>query len=148
MPFLSLTRLRLRSIRFLPAFAWHTLRSIRQIKTSPGFRGGSLLPDRKWTFWTLTAWDSKEAMRSYIVTGAHKAAMPKLQHWCDEASVAHWEQPTDDLPSWAVAEGQMREIGRISKVRHPSPGHATLQFDPARVTGAGPIRPARRDPRP
>ena len=29
-----------------------------------GFRGGSLLPDARWTFWTLTVWDSAEAMRA------------------------------------------------------------------------------------
>ena len=143
MPFISLTRLRIRSLRFLPLFAFHTLRSLAQIKRAPGFRSGSLLPDRRWTFWTLTAWDDKESMRNYMASGAHKAAMPKLMHWCNEASVAHWEQPTDQLPSWAQAETRMRETGRISKVRHPSPQHATLTFAPARLAGAGPIRPAR-----
>lgn len=55
MPFVSIMRLRVRSVRFLPGFALHTLRSIRQVRHAPGFRGGSLLADRAWTFWTMTA---------------------------------------------------------------------------------------------
>ena len=64
MPFVSVTRLRLRSVRFLPGFAWHNLRTLKQVKAAPGFRGGSVLADRRWAFWTLTAWDSREAMRA------------------------------------------------------------------------------------
>ncbi len=55
MVFVSLTRLRIRSIRFVPLFAFHTFRSLRQVSKSPGFQSGSLLADRSWTFWTLTA---------------------------------------------------------------------------------------------
>ena len=46
----------------------------------------------------MTAWDSQESMRRYMTTGSHKKAMPKLMKWCDEASVAHWEQEGDALP--------------------------------------------------
>ena len=141
MPFVSLTRLRIRSVRFLPAFAVHTLRSIRQVKSSPGFLSGALLPDRRFSFWTMTAWDSQESMRQYIITGDHKRAMPHLLHWCDEASIAHWDQPDATLPSWEEADRRMRETGRISKVLHPSPHHATLSYRPPRTTLGGPIYP-------
>ena len=90
MTFVSLTRLRIRALWFMLGFAFHALRSNRQVRSTPGFLGGSLLLDRKRTFWTMTAWDSEEAMRAYRTSGAHKAAMPTLSHWCDEASVAHW----------------------------------------------------------
>ncbi len=59
MPFISVTRLRIRSLFFLPAFAFHTLRSIRQVRTAAGFLDGNLLPDRHRTYWTMTAWDSQ-----------------------------------------------------------------------------------------
>ena len=36
MPFVSITRLRVRSIRFLPFFVRYAYRSVRQVKTSPG----------------------------------------------------------------------------------------------------------------
>ena len=141
MPFVSVTRLRLRSIRFLAAFARHNLRTLAQVKAAPGFRGGSLLADRGWTFWTLTAWDSAEAMRAYMTTGPHRAAMPRLLDWCDEASVAHWDQDGDALPNWTEAEHRMRGEGRPS--RHPGPHHADLGFRPARTAVTAPLRPKR-----
>ena len=141
MPFISVTRLRIRSIRFLPAFALHALRTARQVRAAPGFRGGSILRDRNWALWTLTAWDGPESMRAYMGSGAHRAAMPHLQHWCDEASVVHWEEPGDALPSWPEADERMRALGRTSRVRHPSPQHATLSYRPPRFGGAAPLRP-------
>ena len=142
MPFVSLTRLRVRSIRFLPLFALYAFRTQRQVQAAPGFRDGGLLPDRHWTFWTLTAWNTQEDMRRYMVSGAHKAAMPKLMHWCDEASVAHWEQPEGALPTWEEADARMRSTGRPSKVRHPGPHHADLTYESPRTTGSARIRPS------
>lgn len=139
MIFVSLTRLRLRSVRYLPLFTIYTLRSLRQVKKAPGFQSGALLPDRSWTFWTLTAWEDAESMRRYMVSGAHKTAMPHLMHWCDEASVAHWEQEGSVLPSWEEADRRMRESGRPSKVNHPSPEHAGLDYRRPRTTGGGAI---------
>jgi hypothetical protein len=148
MPFVSITRLRVRSLRFLPSFALHTWRSLRQVKGAPGFRGGSLLADRRWTFWTMTAWDSQDNMRRYMTGGDHRVAMPYLLDWCDEASVVHWDQPHDALPSWDDADRQMRQNGRASKVRNPSSDHAGLSFRSPRVTAAGRILPAAHATRP
>ena len=139
MIFVSLTRLRVRSIRYLPLFAMHTLLSLRQVKKAPGFREGKLLPDRSWTFWTMTAWKDRESMRGYMTAGAHKRAMPHLMHWCDEASVAHWEQEESALPSWEEADRRMRETGRTSKVNHPSPEHAGLRYREPRTSMGGAI---------
>jgi hypothetical protein len=136
MTFISLTRLRVRSIRFMPFFAIHTVQSLRQIKKAPGFLTGSLLPDRNWTYWTMTAWDTPESMRLFMTTGSHKRAMPHLMHWCDEASVAHWEQEETTLPSWEEADRRMRETGRPSKLNNPSPSHATLTYREPRTSGA------------
>jgi hypothetical protein len=140
MVFVSLTRLRIRSLRFVPLFAVQTLRSLRQVKQAPGFITGTLLADRSWAFWTLTVWDSQESMRAFMTSGAHKQAMPHLMHWCDEASVAHWTQPDATLPAWTEADKRMRESGRISKVLHPSPQHETLSYRAPRTTIGGPIQ--------
>ena len=142
MPLISITRLRVRSIRFLPAFALDVLRSRSQVRRAPGFQGGSLLLDWGWAFWTMTAWDSEENMRRYMTTGAHRIVMPRLLDWCDEASVVHWTQPETTLPSWAEADRRMRASGRPSKVRNPSPQHATLAYRGPYFTRGGPIRPA------
>lgn len=142
MAFVSVTRLRIRSVRFLPAFALHTFRSLKQVKNASGFQGGALLADRSWTFWTMTTWDNGESMRRYMIAGAHKIAMPRLLEWCDEASVVHWNQPETDLPSWNAADQRMREDGRASKVHNPSPRHAGLNYRAPRTTTGGTIRPA------
>jgi heme-degrading monooxygenase HmoA len=141
MYFVSLTRLRLRSIRFLPLFAVDALRSTSQIRKAAGFERGALLNDRNWTFWTLTVWDSRQNMRQYMTTGSHKVAMPKLMRWCDEASVAHWEQESAETPTWEEAEERMRTTGRPSKVNHPSADHASMEYRAPRMTqGASIVR--------
>ncbi len=139
MAFVSITRLRVRSIRFLPGFVWYTYRSLRQVRAASGFQDGALLADRSWTFWTMTRWDSQDSMRRYMTAGAHKTVMPRLMDWCDEASVVHWEQPQAALPTWTEAERQMRAEGRASKVRHPTLEHASLRFRAPRLTAAGKI---------
>jgi heme-degrading monooxygenase HmoA len=141
MPFISVTRLRIRSLRFLPSFALNFLGTRRQVRNASGFRGGSLLADRAWAFWTMTAWDSQASMRRYMTTGSHKVTMPYLLDWCDEASVVHWEQSDETLPSWVEADRQMRKNGRASKVRHPSTHHANLRYRKPRTIIAGPIKP-------
>ena len=142
MIFVSLTRLRIRSIRFMPFFALYAIRTNRQVSKARGFQTGALLPDRSFTFWTMTAWDSEASMRAYILSGAHKQAMPKLLHWCDEASIAHWTQPEAALPSWEQADERMRREGRISKVLHPSPEHAGLRYRAPRAAGGVTLKPS------
>ena len=148
MPIVSVTRLRLRSVRFLPAFALYTWRSFRQVRAADAFQGGSILADRRLTFWTMTVWTTAEAMRGYRNTGAHLDAMKYLIDWCDQASYVHWSQdesngPEPQIPSWAAADQHMRAEGKLSKVRFPSPDHATLSYRAPRLATAGPIRPAR-----
>ena len=112
-----------------------------QCKQANGFLDGSLQPDRKLTFWTMTLWQDQAAMRAYMTGGAYLKAMPKLLNWCDEASVVHWTQDDAAPPSWEEADRRMRAQGRPSKVRHPSDVHASLDFTAARTIAAAPIRP-------
>lgn len=145
-PVVSLTRLRLRSARFLAPFALATWRSSRQARRAPGFLGGAVLADRRLTFWTATMWTGEEPMRAFVRGGPHGGAMPRLLDWCDEASVARWRAGGAGLPAWAEAARRMRSVGRPSRVRHPSPGHATLTFPDPRSTVAAPLHPARVAP--
>ena len=120
MPFVSLTRLRVRSLFYMPPFLWRTFRAIRQTEQAAGFLCGKVLNEARNTFWTMTAWEDESAMNAFRTSGAHRAAMPKLLHWCDEASVAHWVQETTELPAWLEAYQRMVKDGRPSKVHHPS----------------------------
>ncbi|MDQ2946801.1 MAG: DUF3291 domain-containing protein [Acidobacteriota bacterium] len=134
--------MRIRSIRFLPFFAVHTLQALQQVKKASGFQTGALLQDRDWTYWTMTAWDSQESMRLFMTTGPHKKAMPHLMNWCDEASVAHWNHEGSALPTWQEANRRMRDSGRASKVRKPSSQHASLTYREPRTSGAASIHRA------
>ena len=136
MPLISVTRLHLRSVRYVPEFLWHTLASSRQIQRAPGFLGGLLAGDSSWGSWTITAWTDEAAMRAYRNTDAHRRAMPKLLHWCDEAAVLHWQQDGPALPALDEAGRRMVAEGRISKVNHPSPTHAARQI-PAQIPRPG-----------
>ncbi len=123
MPLVSVTRLRLRSWRFFPSFLWHAAKSQRQAQRADGNLALQVRADGR-AFWTLTLWRDRAAMRDYMIAGSHRVAMPKLQHWCDEASVSDWDQDATTLPTWAEAESQMAAQGSLSKVKHPSPAHS------------------------
>jgi hypothetical protein len=98
MPLVSITRLRVRSFRYLPAFAVQAFRSARQAKNAPGNLAVSLLKDSHFTFWTRTLWSDEAAMRAFMIVGAHRHVMPHLLQWCDEAAVVHWVQDTVEPP--------------------------------------------------
>ena len=115
--FISITRLRLKSVLHLIPFFWHIYRSTRQLKKAPGFIKGKLLTDKNRTYWTMTVWKSADDMMGYRNSKEHKQAMPKLQDWCNEASIVHWQQEEELLPSWTDAHRRMQIEGRKSKVK-------------------------------
>ncbi len=130
MAFNSITRLRLRSVFTLPAFVRETRAISAEASASEGFLGGAVLPEGWMVFWTRTAWQSEAAMRAFRDGAAHRAAMPKLLDWCNEAMVAHWE---GDLESdWSNIHDRMSREGRKSRVRHPSRAHEQRFIAPMR----------------
>lgn len=123
MAFVSVTRLRVRAMRYLPLFFLHALRSSVQAARTKGSASVCLLRDQKNTFWTVTVWDSESAMRLFMTSGAHQHVMPRLLNWCDEASVVHWHQASEMVPIWTEAHQRMQQEGRSSKVNFPSETH-------------------------
>ena len=128
MAFNSITRLRLRSFFTLPAFLRDARASAEQAGRSAGFISGALLLEGRMVFWTRTAWESEDAMKGYRDSAVHRAVMPKLMDWCDEASVAHWEgEPVSD---WDAIYARMAAEGRLSRVRRPTAAHTAKTFSP------------------
>jgi quinol monooxygenase YgiN len=123
MPLASITRLRVRSLRYLPEFLWRAFASVRQARATPGCVAADVHREVKFVFWTRTVWRDEAAMRAFMTSGAHRVVMPKILDWCDEASLVHWQQESDTPPDWATAETKVRTEGRISRVRHPSDAH-------------------------
>jgi hypothetical protein len=135
MPLMAVTRLRIRSYRFLVPFAWQAWRSFRQAKQAPGGFGVKVRAAEGLAFWTLTAWQDEAAMHAYRSARPHRDAMPKLLEWCDEAAVAHWHQASAEFPGWDTAERRLAESGRVSTVNHPSADQQAGRLDFMRKPG-------------
>ncbi len=99
---------------------------VAKSKKAPGNRMTSTKASEPMAFYTLTVWNDHAAMLAYRNSAAHGKAMPKLKHWCDEASYAHWE--ADDLATvnWEDAKRRLRDDPVVTPVKHPSRAHAEL----------------------
>ena len=144
MPAISITRLELRGYRFLPSFFFHTFRSQKQVVAAPGYLAGGTGMESLRAFWTITGWQSLDAMRAFRNAGAHMKAMRRLIDICCAASYAHWEQDSSELPTLAQAHARMLTDGKPSKVRHPSPLQESGRVATDKIPGGW--RPAK--PRP
>lgn len=109
-------------------FAWYAFRSSGEATKAEGNIAAQVLNDRKRAFWTATVWTTEAAMKNFMLGGAHREAMPKLLHWCDEAAVVRWTQESSDLPTWQEAHARMQDEGRRSKVNHPSAAHIAYEI--------------------
>lgn len=110
--YVSITRLKLKSIWLLPKFARQSNLVAQQAKESPGNLKVKL--SNRWFryFYTLTHWNSKETMQQFMIHGAHKTAM---QQWSDYASeVKAYGFETNEPPKWKEARLIIENQGRIT----------------------------------
>ncbi len=119
----SITRLRVRSIWFLPLFALHAMRSATQAMKSEGIVDFDTRVENPLTHWTKTVWKDEPAMKSFRNSGAHQLAMRLLSEVCSEASYTRWQQEPPDVPSWEEAHKAMLKQGNLSKLKKPSAFH-------------------------
>ena len=133
----SITRLRVRSWRYLLPFIFYALRASWQAKNSQGNLAVSLLRDTDNTFWTRTVWTTESAMKAFMLARPHGPVMRRLLEWCDEAALVHWGQETDGKSDWQEAHRRLQADGRRSKVNHPSPAHESFQIRPPAVLQHG-----------
>ena len=119
----SVTRLRVRSVIYLPAFIWQTFLSQGQVVRADGFRGGRLLIDPGRAFWTLTVWESERGDK-----GVSRLRLAR------QGYAAPCEMVRGSLLrplgfrgrcSPGVARGleQLVRDARLSRVEHPSPNY-------------------------
>jgi Antibiotic biosynthesis monooxygenase. len=142
MIYVSVTRLRLKSIFSVIPFLVLNERAVKQVVQSPGFLRGGLLVDRRLAFWTVTAWENEAAMKAYRGTDAHRRAMPKLAGWCDEGAVTHWPQESPAIPEWLELWKRLSENPRMSSVDRPSAAHLARRFPEPRTTIERTLYPA------
>ncbi|MET0537401.1 MAG: DUF3291 domain-containing protein [Xanthobacteraceae bacterium] len=118
MPFVPVTRLRVRSWRYLPGFLAQSLGVLVQAKFARGNLSAAVLRDLDLAFWTRTIWFDETTMRAFMPSGMHRRVMPRLLDWCDEAAVVHW---LAEPPPWSEAHRRLQADGRTSKVKFPFP---------------------------
>jgi len=124
----SVTRLRLRSVRFMPHLYWDARRIKQSLKKAPGYLGGKLLVDQRRAYWTITLWDNLESMNAFRYSKVHAEVALLVDKWCDEASVVHWESDDVQFPSWKEAHRRMTETGKLTPLTFPSADHQAHKF--------------------
>jgi hypothetical protein len=137
MPFVSVTRLRVRKLFYMPGFTNYAIRSYLQGRKTEGNLFTEIGRDSGLVFWTKTVWATEAAMRAFRNSGDHRTVMPKLATWCDEATYVHWSQEDSGLPSWHEACTRLIEGGTVSRVHFPSANHPTRTFSLDRMIALG-----------
>lgn len=141
MPTVSATRLRVRASWFVPPFLLMSLRAKAQAEFSPGFLGGALVTDTGRVYWTVTIWETEDAMRAYRNGGVHAKAMRKVASWCDEAAVATWSQDGKGVPSAQELSDGLVAQARFTRLPRPSRAHAAGKAMPLTERGRIAMRP-------
>ncbi len=126
----SITRLRVRSIFYMPLFMLHAMRTMTQAQKADGVQGVETRFEKNNVVWTKTIWADEAKMKEYRGSGAHQIAMRILSEICNEASVARWQQADAELPTWEEAHQRILSDGKLSKVKHPSVLHAAGRTAP------------------
>jgi heme-degrading monooxygenase HmoA len=75
----------------------------RQVRDAPGTYGAALKAEPfKRTFWTLSTWESPEALKDFARSGVHAPASRRLSTEMRDAKFASWTASGDEPPvSWA-----------------------------------------------
>lgn len=128
MPFVSVTRLRVRAAEYVEQFFLDAIAIDEQARAAPGNLGIDLLGEATNAYWTKTIWVDRAAMRAFMTSNRHVEVMPLLRVCCDEAHVAHWEQESEELPSWTEAHRRLGSEGRCSPVEHPTAAHEAMDI--------------------
>jgi hypothetical protein len=106
--YISVTGLRLHSAWQAPRFWWHTLRSLRQARHAPG----NLRVEAHviaGTHHTMTVWTDVAAMRAFLASGAHLAAMRAFRTIGTGRTLGY---TTPEPPPWEEALARWRRESR------------------------------------
>lgn len=106
--YISITGLKLKSKLHLLKFMRHAIPSFRQAQNATG----NLFCETRTidgVHHTLTAWETKKAMKAYLASGAHLKAMGSFD---DIATGAVYGYEAEAVPSWEDALTLWHEKGR------------------------------------
>ncbi|WNO74847.1 DUF3291 domain-containing protein [Streptomyces sp. AM8-1-1] len=112
--FVMASRLDVRSAKDVPRFFLKSLSAWGQVRKAPGALGASLEAQLlKGVFFTLSAWEDKEALYTYARTEPHKSIMTGLRSVMSESTFTFWEVPVAELPiTWKDAKRRIEDQAR------------------------------------
>jgi quinol monooxygenase YgiN len=99
MPHVSITGLTVRRRWHRPRFWWHAVRSLSQARAAPG----CLMAEARTVggvHHTLSIWQDRAALRSFMTTGAHLAAMRDFRRIGTGRTFGY---DADSAPAWPEA---------------------------------------------
>jgi heme-degrading monooxygenase HmoA len=105
------SRLEVTSLRHVPRFFFNSLAAWRQVSQAQGAFGASLIAEPfKGVFWTLSAWESKEAMYAYAKAEPHRQIMQGLRSVMKVSHFIFWTAAVEELPiAWADAKERLAQ---------------------------------------
>jgi heme-degrading monooxygenase HmoA len=112
--FVMASRFEVRSLKDVPRFFWKSLSAWGQVRKAPGALGASLeaRPFGR-VFYTLSAWESRDALHTYARTEPHKSVMTGLRATMRDSTFTFWEVPVDGLPiDWDDAKRRLEAQAR------------------------------------
>ncbi|WP_329489682.1 DUF3291 domain-containing protein [Kitasatospora sp. NBC_01246] len=105
------SRFEVRSLGDVPRFLLKSYAVWRQIQSAPGALGASLIArPTKRTFYTLSAWESQEALQDFARAEPHRSIMTGLRSTMRESVFTYWQAPVEQLPvGWPEAHRRLAE---------------------------------------
>jgi hypothetical protein len=116
---LMASKLEVKSLLSVPEFFLRSLVVWRQVQKSPGLVGASLKAQPlKRTFWTLSAWESREALGTFNHTDPHGRTVTRLRKVMKGSVFTFWNAEASALPiTWdeatrRIAEQEQKQSGQ------------------------------------
>jgi heme-degrading monooxygenase HmoA len=102
--------LRLDSLRRVPGFLRAAMAIRQQVLHADGAVGVALNTALPRTFFTLSAWRSRDALNAFVGADPHVSSMRRYRPAMADARFVFWNATADSLPpSWAEVERRLRE---------------------------------------
>ncbi|MEY9838023.1 DUF3291 domain-containing protein [Streptacidiphilus sp. EB103A] len=120
--FVMASRFEVRSAKDVPRFILKSLSAWRQVRSAPGALGASLIaqPLRR-TFFTLSAWEGRDALYAFAGTEPHRSIMSGLRSTMRDSTFTFWELPVEELPlTWVDAKRRLAEQAHLDAAERGS----------------------------
>ena len=108
---ISITHLRVRSVRLLPEFLRHSNASIAAASAAAGNRGVRARPGGVHDWYTMTAWDDEASMMAFVRGPVHLEAMRSFRRLASlsETGRFHHDGPIGDI-TWQEARRNLAPL--------------------------------------